>query len=115
LTHRIYVTEDRIGGRGPEYSATYNGETIVERCTTGVIFEAARQLQARGITGWLEMWDHERPYPRMHGEIDHLALWMIVERSKGVITREKYRPPPPTNRGRTPETTPEATRVPENA
>src|SRR5690242_10863323 len=73
---RIYLELPlRYSSRGPRYSARLgrpDGELIVIDTLTP-FFDSARALRPRGLTGRLEMWDSERPYPRMSGDIEALA------------------------------------------
>ena len=94
MTVRIYRSEPRYGSRGAIYSAVYNGEIIVKGCSSSVIHEVARQLRSRGITGKLEMWDHEHPYPLMTGDIEGMAKWTISETDKGGIKKVRWKPRP---------------------
>ena len=65
----------------PHYRARLggpDGEIIAEHTPTP-FFDAARKLLARGITGTLEMWDTERPYARLRGDIAEMAKLTVIE------------------------------------
>lgn len=82
-TIRIYVTCDRYGQRGPLYTArlsSSDGEVLVAG-TTEPALDAARVLIARGFdpASTLEMWDGERPFPRLHGVLEVMAGQTVIE------------------------------------
>lgn len=76
---RIYI---RIvtpsSNRGPLYAAVFQGEIVVARSAQPFL-EACRVLQARGYRGCAELWDHERPFPRMQGTIAGAARLAVEE------------------------------------
>jgi hypothetical protein len=77
--HRVFISP--VAGhcqRGPQYSVSFEGQQIVATSVTPFL-DAARALKARGLTGRLEMWDHERPYPRMRGDIEKAAGLRVKE------------------------------------
>ncbi|QIG50549.1 hypothetical protein G5V57_24160 [Nordella sp. HKS 07] len=81
---KIFIEFKRIGRQGPLYAvylAAPDGEEIVA-ATIQPMYDASRVLLERGITGTLEMWDSERPYPRMRGDIAGMANWTIRENRK---------------------------------
>ena len=75
---KIYITNKGHGTRGPLYRVEYEGEELVAGTATPFC-DGARALAARGLTGALEMWDHERPYPRMLGTIEGAAKLTVNE------------------------------------
>jgi hypothetical protein len=99
LPPRIVPPRKRGGyktGEAPLYRARLghkDGEIIVEGSSTPFL-DAARILTARGETGSLEMWDSERTYPRMKGDIAEMAKLTVVENDKGGPILGKYKPFP---------------------
>lgn len=83
--HRIIIapTVDREGKprysqRGPLYAAWFEGKIIIT-ASVQPFLDACRILQARGLKGTLEMWDRERPYPRLRYPIDQGAKLTVQE------------------------------------
>lgn len=65
----------------PHYRARLgglDGEIIVQHTPTP-FFDAARVLLSKRVTGTLEMWDGERSYPRMRGDIAKMAKLTVIE------------------------------------
>ncbi len=62
--HRINIRPCKRGMRGQYYTVAYAGATIIPATLnpTGV---ACRHLVSLGLNGPLEVWDGERPYPRL--------------------------------------------------
>ena len=75
---RIYITNIGYGSRGLLYRVECDGKTIASSTSTP-FFDGARALADMGIYGNLEMWDHERPYPRMTGSVERVARLAISE------------------------------------
>ena len=83
--------------RSPGYTARLDspdGPVLVEDCSSGVIYAAARALLAHGMRGRVEMWDSERPYPRLSGDIEKLAKWTIREDRKTGPKLARWKPFP---------------------
>lgn len=78
---KIYIAQKTYGSRGPIYRVEYDGEVLVES-TAVPFFDGARALAAKGLTGKFEMWDYERPYPRMTGVIERAAKLTVWEGEK---------------------------------
>lgn len=64
--------------RGPLYEAVFQGEIVVARSAQPFL-DACRVLQARGCRGRAELWDHERPFPRMQGTIEGASRLAVDE------------------------------------
>lgn len=75
---KIYITQTTYGSRGPIYRVEHDGEVLLAS-TPIPFFDGARALAAKGLTGKFEMWDHERPYPRMMGVIEKAAKLTVRE------------------------------------
>jgi hypothetical protein len=75
---KIYITQTSYGSRGPIYRVEHDGEVLVTG-TAIPLFDGARALVTKGMTGEFEMWDHERPYPRMKSVIERAAKLTISE------------------------------------
>jgi len=75
---KIYITQVSYGSRGPIYRVEHEGEVLVKGAPVP-LFDGARALAAKGITGNFEMWDHERPYPRMKSVVEEAAKLTISE------------------------------------
>ena len=85
MTHKIIIApaldsngNHRANRRGPLYTASYLGETIIS-ASTQPLLDACRVLAGRGISGKLEMWSHDLPYPRMGCDIVKGAKLTIEE------------------------------------
>lgn len=83
MTHRVYVRELKPNSRGTPYEVTYEGEVLLPSAMTP-LFDAARALQERGLSGPLEMWDTGRSYPRMKSTIEAAAR--LTVRDGGLST-----------------------------
>ena len=75
---KIYVVQKSYGVRGEIYEVSYNGQVIVAS-TSMPLLDGARALQNMGLSGPLEMWDHQRPYPRMRSTIEVAAKFTVRE------------------------------------
>lgn len=78
---RVHIGRPRYTDRGALYGVTFDGEVIVAAPTMPAL-DAARVLKARGYTGAIELWDADRPYPRMTADIDTAAGITVEEGSK---------------------------------
>lgn len=78
---KIYITQTSYGSRGPLYRVEHDGEVLIAS-TPVPFFDGARALAAKGMTGPMEMWDRERPYPRMRGIIEGAAKLTVSEGEK---------------------------------
>jgi hypothetical protein len=83
-------------GEAPHYVARLHGPAgeIIVKDTPIPFLDAARILLQRGVTGILELWDSERPYPRMRGDIAEMAKLTVVENDKTGPLFGKYQPFP---------------------
>lgn len=84
---KIYIKQKSYGQRGPMYLVEHDGEVLVAS-TAVPFFDGARALAAKGLTGAFEMWDHERPYPRMTGSIEAAAKLTVWEGEKCPAVRK---------------------------
>lgn len=84
---KIYIKQKSYGQRGPMYRVEHDGEVLVAS-TAVPFFDGARALAAKGLTGAFEMWDHERPYPRMTGSIETAAKLTVWEGEKCPAVRK---------------------------
>lgn len=94
---RIFVKRDRISQRGPMYTARLHSPAgdIIATGTMEPALAAARALIARSHdpASVLEMWDIERPYPRLRGQLGVMARQTVMEGSAGSGPRfAKYNP-----------------------
>jgi len=87
---KIYIKQIRYGIRGPIYQVEHNGAELLSG-TAVPFFDGARALAAKGLTGAFEMWDHERPYPRMMGVIEKAAQ-LTVREGEARPTFRKWEP-----------------------
>ena len=98
ISLRIYIQPTlkndgthKVSKRGPLYDTTFNGEHI---CTSHQpLLDGARVLHGRGLTGPLQMWDHERSYPRMHSTIEKAAKLTVAEGRSTGMRFEKWNAP----------------------
>jgi hypothetical protein len=84
---RVYILRDRISKRGPLYTARFmspDGE-IVATNTLEPALAAARSLIARGYDpkSRLEMWDGQKPFPRLSGVLGVMARQTVKEELAG--------------------------------
>lgn len=63
-TVRVTIRPTSLGNRGQVYSVFLDGQLLIER-TLDPTPETCRLLSSRGQAGRLEVWDEERPYPRL--------------------------------------------------
>lgn len=75
--------------RGPLFDAYYGEEFLVR--SVQPFFDGARELQKRGLRGPMEMWDRERPFPRMEGLVEKAALLTVTEPRKGTLRIRAYK------------------------
>ena len=82
MTQRVYIDEVRQGKNNPIYDISFCLHGRTYKTMKGVrepITTAAREMAADGLTGPLELWDRERPYPRMIGDIEKLSRLTVTE------------------------------------
>lgn len=78
-THRIYTRlVSSASSRGPLYEAIFQDEVIIARSPQPFL-DGCRVLSERGYRGAVELWDYERPYPRMRGLIEAAAQLAVDE------------------------------------
>ena len=95
---RLYIEPLRIGARGPRSRVHLNspsGPVLVD-ASIQPLLDGARALLCRGITGDVELWDNERPFPRMRGKIEELSKWRVKENNRVSPTFVPYEPIPDT-------------------
>jgi hypothetical protein len=69
-----------IAPAGPNtYSVDLEDGPRLLNSTKLPFLDGARALLNLGHTGALEMWDYERPYPRMRGDIEKAAKLTVRE------------------------------------
>lgn len=86
---RIYIELRGHGARGPRYRVRMNkpdGMVIID-ATTEPLYDAARVLLSKDIIGKIEMWDRQRPYCRLRGDIETLAKLTVSEGIHGITLR----------------------------
>jgi len=88
--HRINISVVKAGKRGLLYDAEYGGEVICSSSLTPFL-DRCRVLQARGLSGPVEMWDMVRPYPRMRSTVEAAAKLTVTDAGYGPVFR-KWRP-----------------------
>lgn len=89
--HKIYIYKVKTGKRGVLYDAEFDGEVICQSTMTPLL-DACRVLRSRGVSGPVEMWDHERPFPRMLSTVEAGAGLAVIDTGSGprfVKWREK--------------------------
>jgi hypothetical protein len=79
-THRVIIEPTTIRGeRGQRYRVHFQGAVLIEDCWNPE-FETCRALVARGVTGRLEVWRTDKPYPDMIvPDIEEGARWTVEE------------------------------------
>lgn len=90
MTVRVYIEpsinpetgRQRLSSQGPLYDATFTGGVVLG--SHQPFLDACRVLAGLGQTGPAEMWDHQRPYPRLKG---------LIEVAAGQTVTEGERPP----------------------
>src|SRR5262245_1935592 len=93
---RVYIKMQCYTQRGPVYQARLESPDgpLLVNTSLEPLFAASRALIALGITGKIEMWDGERPYPRMSGDISKLAKLTVREDGATPPTLCRWRPFP---------------------
>jgi hypothetical protein len=88
---RIFIELRSHGARGPRYRVRMNKPDgmVLIGSTTEPLFDVARFLMSKGITGKIEMWDGIRAFPRMRGDIERLA-GLTVSEGKDRTTLRRY-------------------------
>ena len=74
----------RTSAKGLRYSVRLHspgGELLIQDSLVPFC-DAARVLLARGVGGAIELWDPERPFPRLRGGIEELARQTVREDEK---------------------------------
>jgi hypothetical protein len=83
-TRTLLDLPPRTSGKGLRYSVRLDsphGEFLV-RDSLVPFCDAARALLARGVRGEMELWDDERSFPRMRGDIEEYARLTVREDEK---------------------------------
>ena len=76
---RVYTqVVTRSSQQGPLYEVVFGDEVIVARSKQPFL-AACRVLHDRGLRGPIELWDHERAFPRMRGKIEAAATQEVDE------------------------------------
>lgn len=76
---RVFIAPVKLTSRGQGYSVSFNGATIISS-TRNPAADACRHLVALGYQGRMEMWDNERPYPRLvFPDIEQAARLAVSE------------------------------------
>ena len=85
MIHKIIIAPSRNSDGNPRHSsrgalfdASFEGETIVTGSTQPLL-DACRVLNAKGLSGPVEMWDNVLPYYRFKTDIDKAAGLTIRE------------------------------------
>jgi hypothetical protein len=74
MTTRIYIDGlPRYTNRGARYVVRLQDGPVLLTDAAEPLTDGARALVALGITGSVELWDAERPYPQISGDIERLA------------------------------------------
>jgi len=81
-TTKITIAPVSIGSRGQKYSVSLDGKTIIAS-TINPTGDACRHLVALGRAGRLEVWDDDRPYPRL--------VVTDISKAAGLTVRENER------------------------
>ncbi|WP_242218933.1 hypothetical protein [Shinella zoogloeoides] len=63
-TTKIVIKPVHLDKRGQNYSVSLEAKTLITK-TRNPTADACRRLVALGLSGRLEVWDDERPFPRM--------------------------------------------------
>jgi len=89
---RVFIDPVKITSRGQGYSVSFNSETIITN-TRNPAADAGRHLAALGHRGRMEVWDNERPYPRLvFHDIEKAAGLTVVENEHHGPRIVRYRP-----------------------
>ncbi|WFU49029.1 hypothetical protein [Sinorhizobium terangae] len=79
---RVFIDPVKITKKGQGYSVSFNGEIIITN-TRNPSGDACRHLVALGYRGRMEMWDNERPHPRMvFRDIERAARLKVAENER---------------------------------
>ena len=82
MSIRLDVRVTGHGRSGQLFAGSVAGEDVVTSTTTP-LFNACRVLQAKGVTGPIEMWGGE-PYPRMQTTIEAGAKRTVDDGKRGI-------------------------------
>ena len=72
MSLKILIEPFKAGHKGQHYQVTFQDEVILDS-TTNPELDACRVLLAKGITGRLETWRRDLPYPCMILDIEKAA------------------------------------------
>ncbi len=82
---KITIRPTSLGNRGQNYSVFHDDQLIIAK-TRNPTADACRLLVSLGMTGRLEVWDDERPYPR-------LIIRDLVKAAELIISEGEYHGP----------------------
>jgi len=91
---KIYIEVLKYGARGAIYQVRLGhgrGVLLVKR-TLQPLFDGARALIGRGIIGGVEVWDGERSFPRISGDIAGLAKLTTEENNTVELRLRPWKP-----------------------
>ena len=98
MTHRIYIEAVKYTNNGSTYEISFPVNPLTVQRKKGVkrpLTDGARLMLAHGQTGKVELWDRERSYPRMSGDVEDLAKITVSENEHHGPVFKRYRPFPP--------------------
>jgi hypothetical protein len=93
MTLKIFIEPTKLGQKGQRYQVTFEDEVILED-TSNPEYDACRVLLSRGITGRLETWRRNLPYPCLILDIEKAAKLTVRDNRFGVPVACKYSPNP---------------------
>jgi hypothetical protein len=91
MTTRIDIEANGLGARGQRYRVTYAGAVLIDG-SRNPEFDACRALQAKGITGKLEVWRAGAAYPAMLLDIEAGAGLTVAETDREGPRLVRWRP-----------------------
>lgn len=91
---KITITPKAINNKGHIYAVSFNRAEIIAK-TRNPELNACRWLATHGYRGRMEVWDTDRPYPRMTiNDIEKAATLTVSESDGQPLKFTKYRPMP---------------------
>lgn len=89
--HRLVLIPGALGTRGRRYDVKYEGSVVVTG-TLMPLLDGCRALAGLGLSGPVELWDTERPYPRMRSTVQAGALLSVTEGERSAARFIPWRP-----------------------
>ena len=90
MSTKIYIKVLKTPGHYEARLGSPVGEVLCPSTRTPLL-DGCRVLASHGLTGPVELWDSERPYPRMRADIAKAAK-LTVKEGSGRLEYARYEP-----------------------